>query len=220
MDDPLIAAVSETSTLVAPTIVYRTYASRWWIMLVTSIFAGLQGGIWAAFGPIAPALSNDDGTGLWDYDGFVGIDFTCALLAGWGPVVYLITAWPFMWSMERWGLRIPTIFAAALIFVGSMCKVFTATGAAAVYLSHVGQILNAAAGPVAMGIGPVVSAAWFAPGERTFSTSVIAMANTLGTPPRPSPLPVLFAPGGSSHSCPLSHHHLSPGTLSLPKASR
>lgn len=156
--------------------VYRTYYSRWWVMLLASLIAALQGGIWAAFSPIAPALE-----GIWGWNGdSAKLDFTIALLAGWGPVVYLITCWPFMYGMERCGLRVPTIIAAVLVFVGSLLKVFTASNTTGVYLSHAAQILNAAAGPVAMGIGPVVSAAWFAPGERTFSTSVIAMSNTLG----------------------------------------
>jgi hypothetical protein len=145
-------------------------------MLLASLIAALQGGIWAAFSPIAPALE-----GIWGWTGdSAKLDFTIALLAGWGPVAYLVTCWPFMYGMERCGLRVPTIIAAALVFAGSMLKVWTASNTTGVYLSHAAQILNAAAGPVAMGIGPVVSAAWFAPGERTFSTSVIAMSNTLG----------------------------------------
>lgn len=45
---------------------------------------------------------------------------------------------------------------------------------------NIGQLLNGLAGPVAMGVPPALSALWFPANERTTSTAIGAILNSIG----------------------------------------
>ena len=47
-------------------------------------------------------------------------------------------------------------------------------------LNHIGLFLNGMAGPVAMAVGPLISAVWFPPGQRTTSTAATALSGYYG----------------------------------------
>ena len=146
---------------------YKTYASRWWVLTLASLMTALQGGYWNMFGPIAPACQPLLG---WS----IG---TIALLNNWGPIAFCLTIMPSSWLLDTKGLRPSCLLCMGLVVAGSVCRAITATGPAATVLMHLGQILNAAAGPVSMSVGPLVSAAWFPPEQRTTSTSIISVLN-------------------------------------------
>jgi MFS transporter, FLVCR family, disrupted in renal carcinoma protein 2 len=146
---------------------FRAYASRWWVLTLASLMTALQGGFWNMFGPIAPAVQPLLG---WS----VG---TIALLNNWGPILFCITLLPSSWLLDTRGLRPSCLLCMGLVVAGAVCRAITATGRAATPLMHLGQILNAAAGPVSMSVGPLVSATWFPPEQRTTSTSIISVLN-------------------------------------------
>ena len=148
---------------------HRTFAIRWWLLVLCSLMAGNQGGTWLVYGVIAEAVKPL-------YPGWT--DGTIALLSQWGPVMYLVAVWPTSWLIDVKGLRTTMIAATALTFAGGLCRCIhhgtDATGAA---LVHAGQILNGLCGPVAMSIAPPLSAHWFAPTERNLATAIAATAN-------------------------------------------
>jgi len=141
---------------------------RWYCLFICSSVAAMQGGYWNNFGPITEAVK--------PFFGWQNSDI--ALLANWGPIMFLLFAIPFTWVMDVKGVKWSCVISAFLLFAGSVCRVVHVEGdQAGAYLMHAGQILNAIPGPVAMGIGPVLSAAWFPPHERTTATAICAVTN-------------------------------------------
>ena len=162
---------------------------RWYCLLIVSGVSGLQGGYWANFGPISEAVEPYFG---WE-------DSDIALLANWGPIMYLLAAVPTAWLLDIAGLRVSCIVAALLTLAGSVLRcIHVHPGSEGSLLMHGGQILNAIAGPVAMSAGPVLSAVWFPPSERTFATAVVATTNYGGSAAMFALGPLLVPAGKSS----------------------
>ena len=146
----------------------RSFRIRWWLLVLASAVAGGQGGMWVTYGVIAQAVKPLYG---WD-------DGTIALLANWGVLGYLLAAWPTSWLLDNRGPRSACVVGSALTFLGGVARIVRhETDGVGSTLAHVGQILNALAGPVAMSIGPVLSAMWFPPAERNLATAIVATAN-------------------------------------------
>lgn len=125
--------------------------------------------IWNTYGPISSAVQPVLGWG----DGML------ALLANWGCICYLIAFLPTAWLFSR-GIRIACITTAALITVSSAVRLITVHRPEVRYLTHFGQILNGLAGPVAMSVGPSLSAAWFPLHQRVTATAIVGLANYIG----------------------------------------
>lgn len=49
------------------------------------------------------------------------------------------------------------------------------------WLAHLGLIFNSMGGPVAMALGPLISAVWFPPHQRTTSTALASLSSYVGT---------------------------------------
>lgn len=144
---------------------------RMYVLVITSLMAFLQGGIWNTWGPIAPSVVNRFG---WD-------DQDIALLANWGPICYFLAVLPSSWLMDVKGLRISMIVSMLLVVVGSGVRCIpTSDVKTFTYLVHFGQLVNGLAGPIAMSIPPVVSSTFFPMHQRTFATSVMTVLNNLG----------------------------------------
>ena len=172
-----------------PTVKRGTSGWRWYCLIIVSGISGLQGGYWANFGPITEAVEPLFGWG----------DEDIALLANWGPIMFLLAAAPTAWMLDVAGLRTSCIVASALVFVGSVLRcVHVQPDTMGSALMHAGQIVNAVAGPVAMAAGPVLSALWFPPSERTFATAVVGTCNYGGTAAMFVLGPMLVPSGDSS----------------------
>ncbi|KAK7495629.1 hypothetical protein BaRGS_00013076 [Batillaria attramentaria] len=128
----------------------RVYLRRWYILIVYSLLAGTQGGVWNTFGPIAATSKDAFGWG----------DPTIALLSNWGPISYLIGGIFFSWLLDVKGLRISCLLTAALVAVGTSLRCITMETPAVTWLMHVGQFFNGLGGPVAMAAPPFLSAVW------------------------------------------------------------
>eukprot|EP00811_Abedinium_folium_P032360 NODE_5410_length_1773_cov_21.648238.p1 GENE.NODE_5410_length_1773_cov_21.648238~~NODE_5410_length_1773_cov_21.648238.p1 ORF type:complete len:490 (+),score=72.85 NODE_5410_length_1773_cov_21.648238:116-1585(+) len=145
---------------------------RWYMLFACAFVSGLQGGYWNNFGPIAAAVKPLFGWSNTDI----------AQQGSWGPIGYIIAVAPTAWLLDKAGLRVSCICAALLVFVGSLLRVVHVTGdPASSMLMHAGQLLNGLAGPVAMSVGPVLSATWFPPQERTTATAIVSVLNYGGT---------------------------------------
>ena len=152
---------------------FRSSPRRFWVLLVATALALTNGSIWNTFAPISVVAEPFFG---WT-------DSTLALLANWGAVCYLLAAAPSAHLLDVHGLRTASVASAALMLAGSLLRcVHVVRGSeASSLLMHAGQVINGLAGPIAMSIGPVVSAQWFPPHERTAATALIATSNYGGT---------------------------------------
>lgn len=152
---------------------HRVYAIRWWLLVLCSLIAGNQGGTWLIYGVIAEAVKPL-------YPNWT--DATIALISQWGPICYLVAAWPTSYLLDERGLRSTAIISSGMLFAGGLCRcVHHATDNTGTILVHTGQIFNGLVGPVAMSIAPPLSAQWFSPNERVLATAIAATANYGGT---------------------------------------
>jgi MFS transporter, FLVCR family, disrupted in renal carcinoma protein 2 len=154
-------------------VTYTVLGRRWYILFVASVVAFEQGFIWNNFGPIALTLKNET---VFNWD-----DATIAWMGNWGPIAYVIAFMPTAWMLDTWFVRHTALMAAFLVLVGTGVRLIsTGPSSTCLYLMHIGQCLNGLAGPFAMSAGTVLSAAWFAPNERTTSTATFCIANMAG----------------------------------------
>lgn len=163
-DAPAAIAEQEGSMGISP--------MRWYCLLICCGVASMQGGYWNNFGPIAEAVKPFYG---WH-------DSDIALLANWGPIMFLLFAIPFTWLMDVKGVKPSCVVSAFLLLIGCICRVVHVKGdRTGSYLMHAGQMFTDIPGPVAMGIGPLLAAAWFPPNERTIATCICAVVNYGGS---------------------------------------
>ncbi|XP_033744145.1 solute carrier family 49 member 4-like [Pecten maximus] len=167
----------------------HVYKRRWYVLLIFSLVAAVQGGYWNTWGPIAASTEEAFG---WD-------DADIALLSNWGPIAYIISAVFFAWVIDcqRYlntpvmesrhnclylytGIRISVLVAIFLVAAGAGIRCITSEPPYVKWTVHTGQLLNGLGGPVAMGLPPVLSATWFPPHERTTATAISQILNGLG----------------------------------------
>ena len=68
----------------------EVYHRRWYILVVFSLIAGLQAGVWNTWGPIAGSAESVFGWG----------DGSIALLENWGPITFILSFIFFSWLMD------------------------------------------------------------------------------------------------------------------------
>ncbi|OWF51146.1 disrupted in renal carcinoma protein 2-like [Mizuhopecten yessoensis] len=166
-DSPHLPNVNAEITVGVRTHVYKR---RWYVLVVFSLVAAIQGGYWNTWGPIAASTEEAFG---WD-------DADIALLSNWGPIAYLISAVFFGWLIDVKGIRLSVLIAIFLVAVGAGFRCITSEPPYVKWTVHTGQLLNGLGGPVAMGLPPVLSATWFPPHERTTATAISQILNGLG----------------------------------------
>ncbi|XP_052078010.1 solute carrier family 49 member 4-like [Mytilus californianus] len=148
----------------------KVYKRRWYVLLLFSLFAFTQGGLWNTWGPIAD--SSEDAFSLKDAD--------IALLANWGPISYIVGAFASAWMVDNKGLRFSCLLCSFLIVIGTGIRCITREIEYVKWTINIGQSLNGLAGPIAMGGPPLVSATWFPLHERTTATSLGFCMNLIG----------------------------------------
>ena len=147
---------------------------RYWVLLTYTLMAAMQGMTWAVPGSIlntytSPAVYN------------VSVD-TAQLFLNYGPIFYLLCAFPVMWHMDRYGIR-GTVWSGILLVASSnviRCFANDSSTRSVIFL-HLSFILNASAGPAAMAVPSKLAEDWFPPSERTLATAVAALGNQSGT---------------------------------------
>merc|ERR1719319_408730 len=88
----------------------------------------------------------------------------------WGTTTFIAFVFPFLWLLEKYGLRTVVNLMASLILAGASFRMFNVEGRTFLWLSHVGSILNGIAGALVMSAPSALSAAWFPPNERMIAT--------------------------------------------------
>ena len=107
------------------------------------------------------------------------------LLSSWQPIVFLITVLPWAKLLTRQdGLRNAVCIACSFELAGAVLKLIASFSVSvsplSIALLHIGQIMSAVSGPVAIGAPPLVSALWFEPEERNRSTAIAVLSNNVG----------------------------------------
>jgi MFS family permease len=154
---------------------HTVYARRWYILSLYSLLACLQGWQWAIPGGIGTSLEAFYGGGVTDY--------VLQILLAYGPIFYLPFALPSMLALNAPdGLRIVTLSGLALVVAGAGCRLAaTSSSPASLALLHLGYVLNAIAGPAAMGCVSTLAEAYFPAAQRGLATAIAAEANQLGS---------------------------------------
>jgi hypothetical protein len=136
--------------------------------------------MWLTFSPIARSAET------YYHISEVTID----LLLNWGSIIF-IPCLPLAYILlnKHHGLRRCIIILAITDFLAALVRVIPVVitspsspkfSSISVPFLHVGQILNAACGPLVMAPVSQLSCLWFGPHERTRATTVAVFANNLG----------------------------------------
>jgi hypothetical protein len=177
---------SETteSTLILPSIprtpAYVVYPQRFYVLFVFSFLSFNQCLMWLTFGPIARSAETYYNIG----------EATIDLLLNWGPVIF-ISCLPLTYILmnKHHGLRRCVILLAITGFAAALVRVIpivitspTSPNFSSISLPflHIGQILNAACGPLAMAPVSQLPCLWFAPHERTRATTFTVVTHNFG----------------------------------------
>ena len=116
--------------------------------------------------------------------------FNVAMLLNWGPIMGIAMFPVQVWITQRGSagfqqavaLGVTLIFAGSLIrSVPSICSEDFRQSQWSMLLLHIGQILNAAAGPLCMGTESRLSCLWFREKERATATGIAVTASGVGT---------------------------------------
>jgi len=154
---------------------WTLYSRRWYLLLVYCVLSCQQSVLWITFSPIASSAKQ-----YYDTD-----DFMINLLLAWGAIIYV----PFLffggWIMnQKGGLRRIILLGAVLCGIAGAIRCLTILNPTAWWslpVVSIGQILNAAVGPLVMASPSKLSASWFGEHERTAVTCIATLANQLGS---------------------------------------
>ena len=171
--------ISSDTVLVHP-LTYNLDRRRFYVLFLFAFLAFNQCWIWLTFSPIARSAEQ-----------YYHIsEATIDLLLNWGPIIF-IPCLPLTYFLlnQSNGLRNCVVLLAILDFFAAMIRVIPSviihpsnphfTTISLVFL-HLGQILNAACGPLVMAPVSQLSCLWFAPHERTRATTIAIFSNSFG----------------------------------------
>jgi len=177
MESETVPILPKTQTTSA----YVLYPHRFYVLFVFSFLAFNQCLIWLTFSPIARSAET-----------YYNIsESTVDLLLNWGPIIF-VPCLPLTYILlnKHYGLRHCVILLAIVDFIAALVRVIPVIvtkpsdpnfSSITVPFLHIGQILNAACGPLVMAPVSQLSCLWFAPHERTRATSVAIIANNFGS---------------------------------------
>lgn len=156
----------------------RPLLARVWVLATYTLQAAIQGMTWAVPGAVANNYTSDGYT-LPSIYGVSGN--TVQLLLNYGPIFYLLCAFPVMWSMDRHGIRLTVLSGVLLCVASNVMRCFANDSSlGSLVLIHVSFALNACAGPAAMAVPSKLAEDFFPPTERTLATAVAALGNQSG----------------------------------------
>ena len=91
-------------------------------------------------------------------------------------------SFPYMWFLDRFGLRVSVLSSSWLLAVGMVIRCFVPSvpGTKWIFLIHLGHVMIGIAGPPVETTPARISSVWFPPKQRTFATSVMVMAQFTG----------------------------------------
>ena len=116
---------------------------------------------------------------LFSYIGQIIYNF---FFTAYGTIVPILSSSPYMWFLDRFGLRVSVLSSSWLLAVGMVIRCFVPStpGTKWIFLIHLGHIAIGIAGPPVETTPARISSVWFPPKQRTFATSVMVMAQFTG----------------------------------------
>ncbi|CAF2797106.1 unnamed protein product [Rotaria sp. Silwood2] len=159
---------------------FRVYPQRFWVLFMFAFLTFNQTMFWLTFSPIAGSAQK-----------FYNIsEATVDLLLNWGPIIFLPTL-PFVYLLlnTHHGLRKCVLIFAIVPVIATSLRLFPLIVTSstshnfhdiAIPFLHIGQILIAATGPIAMALVSQLSCIWFAPHERTRATTIAILGAASG----------------------------------------
>ena len=104
------------------------------------------------------------------------------LSTAYASIAFIIIAFPYMWFLDRFGLRVTILSSVWILAVGMgiRCFVPSQPGSRWIVLIHLGHILIGIVDPAVMSTPPRISSVWFPPKQRTFATAVMVMSQNVG----------------------------------------
>ncbi|XP_068206844.1 solute carrier family 49 member 4-like isoform X2 [Palaemon carinicauda] len=154
---------------------FKVYKKRFWILGIYSFLAFFQCLQWNLWGPLSDSVDTA-------FEGF-GSD-TVAMLANWGTITFLISAYPSVWIVDKRGIRVGVLIIAGLVTASTAMRAISMlfhSDTVVKVMCHLGAIVNGAAGPIVMTAPPVIAAVWFPPDERTTATGCGQLITLLGS---------------------------------------
>ncbi|XP_065177837.1 solute carrier family 49 member 4-like [Sycon ciliatum] len=150
----------------------KVYKRRFWVLFAFSLLSAQQSNIWLTYGVIPNETCDYYGVDSWQVD----------LLAAWGPIIFIPFVFFSSWYLQRYGLRSLVRLGAWLVLIGTGLRCLIPRGYETdlFFLVHIGQILNAAVGPIVMATPPKLSVDWFPASQRTSATAISAVSNSFG----------------------------------------
>ena len=98
---------------------------------------------------------------------------------------YILVAFPFMWFLDRFGLRVSMLINSWILAIGVGIRCFVpstpGTRSRWIFLIHLGHIMISIIGPFVMSAPPRLSSVWFPPKQRTLATAMMVTASYIGT---------------------------------------
>ncbi|XP_019850326.1 PREDICTED: disrupted in renal carcinoma protein 2 homolog [Amphimedon queenslandica] len=152
---------------------HKTYAGRYYVLVVLSLLCALQNIAWITFSPIVKEAKLSYGL----------TDIEITLLPAYSPMCFVVLIVPFTWFLQKFGVKIVGVSAAWILAIGCTIRVFIPFVPEAsnwIWVMHIGHILIGYVGLPVMILPPIVSSAWFRPKERTLTTAISVCAQAFG----------------------------------------
>lgn len=159
---------------------YPVYRRRFYVLFIFAFLSFNQCIFWLTFSPISQSTQI-----------YYGItESTVNLLLNWGPIIF-IPCLPLAYILlnKHHGLRKTIILLAMVDFVAMFLRILPMlivspsnaySNSISLIFIHIGQILNAACGPLVMAPVTQLSCLWFKSDERTRATTLAIMAAGFG----------------------------------------
>jgi len=161
--------------------IYKVYRIRFYVLFLFCFLAFNQCLIWSTFSPIYESTQK-----------YYNIsESTLDLFLAWGPI-FFIPCLPLTYILlnRQNGLRYCVIILSIVELISTIIRIIPSIFVSSSNVNfssislpflHLGQILNAACGPLAMAPVSQLSSLWFDTNERTRATTVAIMAYNLGS---------------------------------------
>eukprot|EP00057_Strongylocentrotus_purpuratus_P004747 XP_003729358.1 PREDICTED: disrupted in renal carcinoma protein 2 homolog [Strongylocentrotus purpuratus] len=103
-----------------------------------------------------------------------------ALLANWGCITFLVSAFFFSWLLHAKGLRVAVLLTGGLLVIGVGIRCIPVPVPMMKWTMNIGHIFIGLAGPILMAAVTSISATWFRANERTTATALSSTLPFLG----------------------------------------
>ena len=160
--------------------IYPVYRRRFYVLFIFAFLSFNQCLFWLTFSPISQSTQT-----------YYRInESTVNLLLNWGPIIF-IPCLPLSYILlnKKYGLRKTVLLLVITDFIAMLLRILPKiivspsnpyfTSISLLFI-HIGQILNAACGPLVMAPVTQLSCLWFKPDERTRATTLTIMAGSFG----------------------------------------